>query len=851
MKRLSIILIAALANILPATAQTPADSLAGFVKNINTFNYLHPQEKVYLHFDNTGYFMGENIWFKAYVVNSCTMRPTDMSRVLHVELLTPEGRILTSQKLKVEHGQAHGHLPLTEVLHAGFYEVRAYTRMMLNWDKELVFSRVFPIFDAPQEENEKMYANPTITKFPGRYQVPYQRDKKLSFNSLNCPFFPEGGDMVEGIPSAIYFQATDRQGQPAHVKGKVINSLGQEVAAFTDTHQGMGKFVLIPQAGEQYRAKVEHNGKNYTFDLPQARPYGYTLTLKENGQQETLTVQLARKATSEAHAVALSVMGRGKINYFRPVEWDKQGYATLNIPKEQLMSGVNQLTLFDTEGRIHAERLTFIRPTNGILISCRTERPQYGPCEIVEMNFLVSDRNYQPTETTFSLSVRDADTDTPHNRTATQAEANLLLGSDLKGFIQDIDYYFESNDDRHRAALDLLMGTQGFRRYDWQQMTTPNTFQPKHFIEEGITINGELRSTYRNRIKDSVEISVTLWSSNGQVKRSTALTDSLGRFAFVAEDFNGRWNMNIQTKENGKRKEMSVQLDKEFAPKGRSLYPTESLLFRTTEERNPFTKPIVELSLDTLSVDEQSNNWENLLPTVDVEAKQRWKQWNFRRWQNMVYDMEEEFLRTDVTGEEYMEHLTEWLHDTNAFYDKVSNTYKGKKVIFRYKWDFRKFAHATRDFSSLSIDEVEAVAISDKPICVMRARAEDPASLSNYGMYDSDSQSLIARSKESYAVITVFVKDKFFNQMGKERLGERLSKLQGYSTERQFYMPDYSETLLPDEKDYRRTLYWNPNVTTDANGEATVSFYNTPTCRHLRISAATVTADGLMGNLEQ
>ena len=193
MKRLSIILIAALAALSAAVAQTPADSLARFVKGINAFNQLYPQEKVYLHFDNAGYFMGETMWFKAYVMNSTTLEATDMSRVLYVELLTPEGRILTSQKLKIEDGQAHGHLPLTEVLHAGFYEVRAYTRMMLNWDKGLMFSRVFPIFDAPQEEGEGMYTTPTITRFPHSQRTPYKRDKQADTDRLNLTFFPEGG----------------------------------------------------------------------------------------------------------------------------------------------------------------------------------------------------------------------------------------------------------------------------------------------------------------------------------------------------------------------------------------------------------------------------------------------------------------------------------------------------------------------------------------------------------------------------------------------------------------------------------------------------------------------------------
>lgn len=831
MKRLSITIIAMLATLLAATAQTPADSLARFVKGINAFNHLYPQEKVHLHFDNTGYFMGETMWFKAYVVNSTTLEATDMSRVLYVELLTPEGRIITSQKLKIEDGQAHGHLPLTEVLHAGFYEVRAYTRMMLNWDKGLMFSRVFPIFDAPQEEGEAMYSNPTITRFPHSQRTPYKRDKQPRAERLNLDFFPEGGNLTEGLASVIYFKATDKQGQAAEVKGSVLDKKGQEAASFKSIHQGMGKFALTPEAGEKYKARVEWNGRTYTFDLPTVQPTGYALTLEEAGNE--LTVRLARQGNSR-NEMGLSVMERGSIVQFNQVKWDEAGKASVKVSTERLQGGVLQITLFDTHGHIHAERLAFIRPQKGILMSYKANKQQYAPREVVEMDFLVSDRDYRPVETSFSLSVRDAAYDTPHNRTASQAEANLLLGSDLKGFIHDIDYYFEADDPEHRTALDLLMGTHGYRRYDWEVMTRPKEFKPKHFIEEGIVVKGELRSVFRNRIKDSVEVNVNLWSSSGQVKRGKALTDSLGQFAFQSEDFTGKWNMHISTKENGKRKEMTVKQEKAFAPQGRALELAESLLFKETENRNALTRPIVELSPDTLLADEFAQHWDNLLPTVEVEGKQRWKQRAFRRWQNIIYDMEEELLRMDDTGEEYLMYITDWLHEGNRYFDKYDNTYKGKKVIYEFVPRRKRI-----NLSTLSIDEVEAVTISDKPHCIMRAMAESPDA--------------VGPSTDSYnrVVITIFVKDKHFNRMGKDKNGERHTKLQGFSPERQFYMPDYSESMLPDEKDYRRTLYWNPNVQTDSNGEATISFYNSPTCKQMRVSAATVTTDGLMGNLEE
>ncbi|WP_419493480.1 hypothetical protein [Alistipes putredinis] len=78
--------------------------MAELVKSYNHFGKYNPQEKVYLHFDNTGYYLGETIWFSAYVVTSPQLRPTEMSKVLYVELLTPEGRIVETKKLKIEGG---------------------------------------------------------------------------------------------------------------------------------------------------------------------------------------------------------------------------------------------------------------------------------------------------------------------------------------------------------------------------------------------------------------------------------------------------------------------------------------------------------------------------------------------------------------------------------------------------------------------------------------------------------------------------------------------------------------------------------------------------------------------------
>ena len=188
------------------------NELLSFAGAANRFSLMNPQEKVYLHFDNTGYYMGETIWFTAYVVNGLLNRATDMSKVLYVELLSPEGRVLEQQKLKIEQGRASGSISLSgssKVVVGGFYEVRAYTHSMLNWEGTY-YTRVFPVFDNPSERGEYRQR---ITLYPRSERFPYLRPREEKLKKLNVTFYPEGGELVQGVRSRIAFKAIDEMGR--------------------------------------------------------------------------------------------------------------------------------------------------------------------------------------------------------------------------------------------------------------------------------------------------------------------------------------------------------------------------------------------------------------------------------------------------------------------------------------------------------------------------------------------------------------------------------------------------------------------------------------------------------------
>ena len=130
---------------LPIHAQSEeTNRILSYIQKAMNFNSVVPQEKVYLHFDNTGYFENETMWFKAYVTRTDNGHLSDLSKVLYVELLNPTGDVLQTLKYPIDSlGQSHGEMKLDTILGSGLYEVRAYTRYMTNWGTNAVFSRVF------------------------------------------------------------------------------------------------------------------------------------------------------------------------------------------------------------------------------------------------------------------------------------------------------------------------------------------------------------------------------------------------------------------------------------------------------------------------------------------------------------------------------------------------------------------------------------------------------------------------------------------------------------------------------------------------------------------------------------
>lgn len=475
------------------------------------------QEKVYVHTDNTCYFVGDTLWYKAYVVRADDLTPTNMSRILYVELLSPDGVLVERQQIIVApDNYTCGQFVLTDSLYSGYYELRAYTRWMLNfnvsqhkytvqetwkffnrqmcadyyrlWDG--LYSRVFPIYSKPE----------TTGDYDSRrmYQRPKTRIQKPKKEELFVTFYPEGGSLVKGLQSRVAFAVEDQLTEAVDIKGTLMEG-DRSLGNISTTYSGRGVFTVTP-SDKRLKARFTWHGKDYTFSLPKAEESGVVLRLDDNGR-----ATIATRGLPQDRQYGLSVLCRGALKHFAAVGLVGDGEVSVQLPVEGLPVGVNDVTVFDDEGRILADRLFFWAGDGHSGQDGHFGQDGqfgfYGEAPIVPIEPIKPTTTYQPyeqisvgvqlpPETTFSLAIRDTGTDEPTYNDG-NVMTDLLLSSELRGFIANPAYYFEKDDQEHRSRLDLLMMVQGWRKYKWQELSD-TARQMRYEPEKTMTVSGDV-----------------------------------------------------------------------------------------------------------------------------------------------------------------------------------------------------------------------------------------------------------------------------------------------------------------------------------------------------------------------
>ena len=833
MKRTSFVLFlffSLIAHSLSAQDSTTVSGrLMNFAKKAARFNLDFTQEKVYLHFDNTGYFLGETIWFKAYVVKAQNNVYSDMSKTLYVDLLTPEGYVVESKKLKIEDGACRGEFSIPDSLKAGFYEVRAYTRCMMNFGPEVIFSRVFPVFDAPKTDGDYTDRNMTYRKFT----IPIIREKEPKRDKINVSFYPEGGSMIAGMDSKVAFKATDKQGKSIDVSGMVYNSKGEQIAAMATQHDGMGAFTMFSD-GKKCTAKVVYDGKESKFELPEADTSGYVMTafnLSNNGMR--VMIQKSPRLP-ESDSLALVLTCRGQILDFRILTVKEEG-TMFSYKKANLPDGVCQLTLYDVKGHIRSDRLVFVQPTSKANLQVEPDKTSYKPYEKIGLTIQAQSAEGNAVGGVVSLAVRDGGNSDFGNSDNGNIATNLLLSSDLKGYIENPTWYFEKSTTERLLGLDLLMMTQGWRRYSWKRMEGLEPFKAKYPIEEGILIDGKVLSLLAKKEKQNID--VLFWMLKGnQSYKGECKTDANGDFNFLL-DMYGVWDLNLQTKNEDKRKEYRILLNRTFAPDPKSYTGFDKEVWLDNSLKTPEPIPDstalmlgeIKYTTETTPTNPEGYKEYTLKEVIKTAKRPLTMMQQAVRKASVGYDVGKITDAHRDIGVSEAPDILHMLQEENPYFsitqsgdDTAEYRYKGRPVHFLFNGTQSEIA-TTRKVEELMGDEVEKVLI-----------VEDHEVARYY--YPQD-------DKEPVIIMFTLFKNGI---RPKEPIGIRRTTFQGYSESKEFYSPFYRPGIPIIDPDYRRTLYWNPDVIIDDEGKAKVEFYNNSKCRKLIISTEGLTKNGII-----
>ncbi|MGV3705702.1 MAG: hypothetical protein ACO1NU_10050 [Arcticibacter sp.] len=435
-----------------STQTSGIDSIPGAFERYRTS---HLQEKIYAHIDRQTYLAGELLWFKLYNVDAVFNRPVDLSSVAYVELLDAQSNAVVQAKVSLKKGKGNGSLYLPVRLASGTYRIRAYTRWMRNFSAELFFEEDIRIINTLTEQASS---------------------EKVRRRHYDVQFFPEGGDLVPGVSSKVAFRAVDESGKGVNISGTIQDEQRHVVAEVRPGRFGIGNFVITPEAGLKYKALIRlPDGTSAEYSLPAARESGYRLAIGAANDQ--VVVDIA-SGNSDQSALYLFAHASNKVEFASKIVLNN-GRAQVAIPEDRLHEGITHFTLFDSSYRPVSERLWFRLGASRLQLKAASDQEEYEQRKKVTMDIQTS---LAGAAVSADLSVAVYRADSLQQGLQPGIAAYLLLSSELKGTVEQPDYYF-SGDAQVSAALDNLMLTHGWRRFKWEDILSPSSFKPR-FVPE-------------------------------------------------------------------------------------------------------------------------------------------------------------------------------------------------------------------------------------------------------------------------------------------------------------------------------------------------------------------------------
>ncbi|MEO1261328.1 MAG: carboxypeptidase-like regulatory domain-containing protein [Bacteroidota bacterium] len=763
-------------------------------------------EKVYLHVDKPYYARGETLWFKAYITDAIVHRPYNLSRAMYVELINPLGEEVAHKKLEIEgSGFAQGDFLIYPGYLSGTYLLRAYTDQMRYYDHDYFFEKEINIYTGLEP------ATPPAV----------ERD-------IDVQFFPEGGNLVYNIPSQVAFYATDENGRPATISGAIYDDSDEKIIDFETRYDGRGSFVLRAETGRTYYARVSNGTFEKRVEIMTPLEKGYVITVS-NKPGKNLIVRVLSHPSLNNSQVYLIGQTRRHI-YYKSKGTLKRQLLTFEVPKRILPNGILHLTLMDSLHRPFCERLAFIDHEDHLDLSINPNKKKYNKRSNVELNFRLRDAFGDPIQAEMSVAVTDAG-QIQLPKYSQNFKNYLLLTSDLKGQISNPELYFNPDLPGAHRLLDLVMLTNGWRRFTWQRALRKSVSQK--VPRTGFDICGKLRPADFEKYGRTV---LTLIPLGEQPGLYTATVNQRGEFCFANVNFRNTSRLTVQAiDDDGNYNEVSVELDETNNISSDHLaLPVDTLDALTTNYLN-----FNEIKLqDQLYFEGTSIS----LNEVTVTAKAKEKTEGFRTFHtnaNQVFSVDGkentmvDVINQQVTGINLRTSGTvTQLTLTNTEFEPLILLDGLPMNIQPYSYSPGSFAQqdgtqgapvfelASRSWGQSAVDALNAI----PPEIVDRVEVLKGAAAAIYG------------TRGINGVIAIYTKK---NPGRKDPVITQT--YEGYYTAREFYVPKYEDK---SRRDVRSTLFWQPSIMTDAQGRAKLSFPNSDLAKSFNVVVEGITAEG-------
>ena len=787
MKKQKLIVICLLLCCVQLYGQDNHNTGGPVIAKLKTFLATHTIEKAYLQFDEPFYAAGDTIYFKAYVTLGERHQLSALSGVLHVDFINTNNKIDQSIKLQLVSGIAWGDFSLPDSLPKGNYRIRAYTQWMRNDGDKAFFERVIPVVSTEPE------------------QIAESTSAGIKFNAKpDVQFFPEGGYLVNGITSKIAFKAIGPNGKGIEVTGVVTDNNNTEVCRFSSTHLGMGSFYLQPQQNKSYTAKLIYaDGNTDMIKLPDAQTPGVTLTVNN----DSLPKASVRIEASNAYFAQyrdkdhLLLIYSGGVATSVTCRLDSN-IISLDIAKRHLRTGVATVTLFSPGGEPLAERLFFVQNHDQLKLDIKTGKVVYAPKGKVTVALNAKTRADSAAMGHFSVSVTDESKVPVNENDENTILSNLLLTSDIKGGIEQPNYYFANISAATRGDLDLVMLTHGYRRFEWKPLLNNAypaiAYQPEKLLK----IAGTAKMLGGRALNKGTVSLIAPFSGHGIL--STA-TDDKGNFSFN----------NLLYMDSAR-----------FILQAVNAKGSNNTVLTYKEDKTVDIKPYQQPSFTVLDT------------TMTAYLK------NNKRQRDQLY------AQGLITGKMLKEvkvkarKLTPVVNDTkygvaDQVIDGAKIEYGGfladrlisKTVGITYKIGKLMDAHAYSNSGPMLV-VLDGVEMPDFDLNSLNTGLIDKIEVirdysSNGALIITTTKGVPLRDITSKGILPITAR--------------------GFYKAREFYSPKYESAAPNKFADLRTTIYWNPEIPTDKSGNAQFDFYNADGKGSYKVVVEGIDAEGNLG----